>query len=189
MSTQLTEKQLKADDSSFGKADEKWIDDYVKNGKNDKNISDYSPEPISATIMKAVDWIKKYKLSQLSGDVIAEFIYKLSVLRVNLGQELAQAIGEADLAYLGRKVQYASEWNIIKAQTDLKLTQKDLDSATILEIKEIQEKELELKRYADGLKYLFDSSGTLIMSLQTALKQKEREKAEVNNYSKNNYAV
>jgi hypothetical protein len=141
---------------------------------------------IEDEILKIIDWFKNQELTKITGENIVKAIYKLSILRVNLGQELAEAISDYDLAYLGRKVQYAHEWNKLKDDLTKKLTQKDMDSNTLLRIKEIQEKELEIKKHADNLKFLYDSSATFIMTLQTRLRQLENDRYEVKNYKQNN---
>lgn len=133
-------------------------------------------------ILKITDWLKNHDLDKLSGSDITRAITRLSILRVNLSQALAEAIGDYDLSYVSRKIQYAKEYNNFKSRTDEKLTQKDLDSMTLDKIAMTLEREIENKRYSDGLKFLYDSSSTLIMALQSKLKLLINEKSEVRNY-------
>lgn len=142
---------------------------------------------IAKEIFKITDWFSTKEIKEISGEDLSRAIFRLSVLRVNLGQELAVAVGDYDLAYLSRKVQYAVEWNRQKDELTQKLTVRDMDSNALLAIREEQEKELEFKRYADNLKFLYDSSGTLITTIQSRLRQLDNDKKETAYYKQNNY--
>jgi len=133
---------------------------------------------IKEEILKISKYIEDNNINNLTGDEISRAVTRLAVLRVNLGQEFAQATGDYDFSYIARKIEYASQYNRFKAEATEKLTQKDLDSATIVSIGDMMKKEADNKFISDSLKILYDSSGTLISTLQTRLKVLENERRE-----------
>lgn len=121
------------------------------------------------------------ELSSWSADEISRAITSLAILRVNLGQDMVNATAYYDISYINRKLTYASEWKATKSKLNAqmqKATVSDIDSEIIQSIAETQENEIKAKHYAEQLRVLYDSTETLIMSLQSRLGVLKQERSE-----------
>lgn len=138
---------------------------------------------IALEIKKVTEALAKHELEKWSAEMLSRALTKISILRVNLGAEMADAIAMYDYAYLNRKVRYASEWNPTKQRLskDLKRpTVQDIDSEIMMKLYDDHRRELFKKQYSERLKILYDSTETLITSLQTRIKVIENERRETN---------
>lgn len=136
---------------------------------------------ITAEITKITEALKNTELKNWSADQISRAISTLAVLRVNLGMELADASSYYDFAYLHRKIRYAAEWKPTKEHLNAimnKATIQDIDSAITEKIAEDQNREIELKHFADKLRVIYDSTETLITALQSRLSVLKAERIE-----------
>jgi hypothetical protein len=134
-------------------------------------------------IQKITDALTSREIGRWSGDELSRAISKLAILRVNLGQEMSDAIAKYDFSYLSRKIKYAKEWKPTKEKLNAQLnkaTVSDIENEIVNKISDIQSAEIENKHYADQLKTIYDSTETLITALQSRLgflKQEMRETA------------
>lgn len=135
-------------------------------------------DEIAQKIIEITQDIQSRKIQDLTGDQVSWYITKLAILRVNLGIELAQAVNDYDLSYIGRKINYAKEYTRFKNTVEEKLTQKDLDTATIMTIGDLMKQEMELKKAADSLRLLYETSQILISSLQSRLRVLTQERKD-----------
>ena len=140
---------------------------------------------ISNKIIEITEALYKKDLQNWSGDQISRAITNLAVLRVNLGQDMVNAVAYADMSYLSRKMTYASEWNPTKQHLTAlanKATVQDIESEVAIKIAQIQEDEIKAKHYAEQLRILYGSTETLIMALQSRLGVLKMEKQETRHY-------
>jgi len=133
---------------------------------------------IAKQIIQTSNYIKNEDIANISGDKLSEHIIKLATLRVNIGEALALIGSKYDFAYIGRKIAYAKEFNRLGQLVDQKLTNKDKEALTHLTVGDIMNKEVELKKQADYLKILYQSSATLISTLQSRIRVLEQERKE-----------
>lgn len=139
---------------------------------------------ISSKIMELTNALYQSELRDWNGDQISRAITSLAVLRVNLGREMADAVAYFDISYLHRKISYANEWKPTKAElgrTMAKATVQDIDSEVMIKIAAEYENELKNKHYAEQLRILYDSTETLITSLQSRLGILKAERYESRN--------
>ncbi len=136
---------------------------------------------IAKEIKKVTDALAKNELSGWSADLLSRAFTKIAVLRVNLGAEMANAVTYYDLSYLNRKIRYAAEWKPTKDKLNKVLkraTIQDIDSAIQEKLANYQMDELQQKHYAETLRILYDSTGTLITTLQSRLSVLKQERRE-----------
>lgn len=135
---------------------------------------------ISREIQLVTTALQNKEISKWSGDDLSRALTKLAILRVNLGEEMADAMAYYDFSYLNRKIVYASEWSPTKAKLSegLKPTVQDIDSKIQQKIADQQTEELQSKHFAERLKILYDSTETLITSLQSRLSILKQERNE-----------
>lgn len=136
---------------------------------------------IAKEIKKVTDALAKNELSGWSADLLSRALTKLAILRVNLGAEMANAVTYYDLSYLNRKIRYAAEWKPTKdklSKTLKRATIQDIDSVIQEKLADTQMDELKQKHYAETLRILYDSTGTLITSLQSRLSVLKQERKE-----------
>jgi hypothetical protein len=140
---------------------------------------------IVVEIQKITKALTSKEISKWSGDDLSRALSKLAVLRVNLGQEMADATAKYDFSYLHRKIRYANEWKPAKEKLNAtigKATVADTENYVMEEIAQDQQEELENKHYADSLKTLYDSTETLITALQSRLGILKQERKETKSY-------
>ncbi len=139
---------------------------------------------ISSKIMELTNALYQSELREWNGDQVSRAITSLSVLRVNLGREMADAVAYFDISYLHRKISYANEWKPTKAElskTMAKATVQDVESEVMIKIAEEYENELKNKHYAEQLRILYDSTETLVTALQSRLGVLKAEQFESRN--------
>jgi signal transduction histidine kinase len=140
---------------------------------------------VGLKIKEIVDALNKGELKNWGGDELSRALTALALLRVNLGQELADAAAFYDFAYMSRKVKYASEWSPTKKRLNEKLnraTNQDVDSAILEEMTDNYASEIEMKHYAESLKTLYQSTETLVTALQSRLSILKEERRETKSY-------
>lgn len=138
---------------------------------------------ITEEILKITDALRSKELKNWTGDQISRAISNLAVLRVNLAQNLADAMATYDISYLNRKMIYASQWKANKDHLNAinnKVTVGDIDAQTLEDIAEDQQEEIKNKHYAERLRLMYDATGTLIMALQSRLNILKQERVETN---------
>ena len=126
------------------------------------------------------------RIAQWTGDEISRALSDLAVLRVNLGQVMADAVAKYDFSYLHRKVRYASEWNPTKQHLQAlggKATVSDIESELQKSLIEEFQLEIENKHFGETLRILYDSTGTLISALQSRLNMLKQERRETRHYN------
>lgn len=136
---------------------------------------------VSLKIKEITDALKKRELANWTGDQISRAVASLAVLRVNLGTEVANSVAFYDMAYLSRKLKYANEWKPTKDAINKRInkaTVADIDSEIMQKLEGDIEAELKGKHYAGQLKILYDSTETLITSLQSRLSILKQERYE-----------
>lgn len=136
---------------------------------------------IAGEILRITEALRSKKLEGWTADQISRAVTKLAVLRVNLGQELADAVAYYDISYANRKIRYANDWTPTKQKlTDLagKATQQDIENDITKNIEEDILAEVKQKHYAERLRTLYNSTETLITALQTRLSVLKQERAE-----------
>lgn len=136
---------------------------------------------IAGKVLEITNALYKRELGNWTPDELSRAIASLAVLRVNLGQEMADAVAHYDISYTYRKMRYASEWKPTKAALNQELkraTIQDIDSEIVQEIAEEQEAELKNKHYAERLRTLYDSTETLITAMQSRLGVLKQERNE-----------
>lgn len=139
---------------------------------------------VCGEILKMTEAMRKREIKEWSGDELSRALSKMSVLRVNLGQELADAMAFYDISYLTRKMRYASEWKPTKDELSKKLkraTIQDIDSTVLEKIAEDYEQEIKSKHRAEKLRILYDSTETLITAMQSRLNTLKAERIEARN--------
>jgi vancomycin resistance protein YoaR len=127
---------------------------------------------ISKKILEITNALYQNELKDWDGDKLSRAITSLAILRVNLGQEMANAVAYYDISYTYRKMRYASEWKPTKDKLNKQLkraTIQDIDSEIMQQIADEQEAELKNKHYAEQLRTLYDSTETLITAMQSRL--------------------
>ena len=143
-------------------------------------------EEVYETIRQVTDALAR-KQFDFTGDDISRAIAKLSVLRVNLGEAMVDAIAKYDFSYLNRKIQYANEWQTQKVELNKKidkLTNPDVEAEVQEQIKELLIEEIENKHYGERLRILYDSTSLMISALQSRLNVIKQEKVETSYYNK-----
>ena len=141
---------------------------------------------ISKKILEVTNALYQNELKNWDGDKLSRAITSLAVLRVNLGQEMANAVAYYDISYTYRKMRYASEWKPTKAALNMELkraTIQDIDSEIMQNIATEQEAELKNKHYAEQLRTLYESTETLITALQSRLGILKQERYETRHQS------
>lgn len=136
---------------------------------------------ISGEIKKVVKAMTDRKLESWSADMLSRALTRLAILRVNLGNEMADQVALYDYSYINRKITYASEWKPTKDalnKTLSRATVQDIDSTIVKKLEEDYQKEVMQKHYAERLKTLYDSTSTLITALQTRLSVLKNERRE-----------
>ncbi len=136
---------------------------------------------IAKEIKKVTDALAKHELSGWSADLLSRAFTKIAILRVNLGAEMANAVTYYDLSYLNRKIKYAAEWKPTKERLNKvmkRATIQDIDSEIQEKLADIQLAELKQKHYAETLRILYDSTETLITTLQSRLSVLKQERKE-----------
>ena len=136
---------------------------------------------VSSKILELTDALYKKELQNWSADMISRAITSLAILRVNLGQTMANSVAMYDISYLHRKMRYASEWQPTKQalmEEIGKATVQDIESQVLQTIAEDQESELKNKHYAEQLRILYDSTETLITAMQSRLSVLKQERSE-----------
>lgn len=136
---------------------------------------------ISTRIEAITDALYQGELKDWTGDELSRAITSLAILRVNLGSELADAVAYFDISYLHRKLKYANEWKPTKEKLNKQMdraTVQDVDSAIMEKIAEDQENEIKAKHRAEQLRILYDSTETLITSMQSRLNVLKQERIE-----------
>lgn len=136
---------------------------------------------IAGEIKRITEAMEKVELQNWSPDQLSRALTKLAVLRVNLGQEMADAVTYYDLSYLHRKIKYASEWKPTKDQLNKvlnKATIQDIDSVIVEKIAPDSQDEIKQKHYAETLRILYDSTETLITALQSRIGVLKQERQE-----------
>ena len=136
---------------------------------------------IAKEIKRVTDALGKNELSGWSADLLSRAFTKIAILRVNLGAEMANAVTYYDISYLNRKIRYAAEWKPTKdklSRTLKRATIQDIDSAIQEKLADLQMDELKNKHYAEALKILYDSTETLITTLQSRLSVLKQERKE-----------
>jgi hypothetical protein len=136
---------------------------------------------IALEIKKVTEALAAHELEKWSSEMLSRALTKISILRVNLGSEMADAIAMYDYAYLNRKFRYASEWNPTKDKLSTalkKATVQDIDSTIMIKLYDDNRRELIKKHYSERLKILYDSTATLITALQTRIKVIDTERKE-----------
>lgn len=146
------------------------------------NSSDVFIE-IAVEIKKITKALRTKEIKSWSADQLSRAVATLATLRVNLGDEMAEAMAQYDFAYLHRKLRYASEWKPTKKALNKQIdraTVKDIDTEVLQKIEDERTQEIENKHYAEKLKVLFDSTETLITTLQTRLGVLRQQRQEAN---------
>lgn len=136
---------------------------------------------IAGKVLEITNALYQRELGNWTPDQLSRAIASLAVLRVNLGQEMANAVAYYDISYTYRKMRYASEWKPTKAALNQELkraTIQDIDSEIMQEIAAEQEEELKNKHYAERLRTLYDSTETLITAMQSRLGILKQERYE-----------
>jgi hypothetical protein len=156
---------------------------YEQSAKRIKSFDFFNE--IVLEIQKITGALTSREIGKWSGDELSRAISKLAVLRVNLGQEMADATAKYDFSYLSRKLRYASEWKPTKESLNAtlnKVTVGDIENEVTKKIADVQAAEIENKHYADQLKTLYDSTETLITALQSRLGLLKQEMKETITY-------
>jgi len=136
---------------------------------------------IALEIKRVTEALEKHDLEKWSPEMLSRALTKLSILRVNLGSEMADAIAYYDYSYLNRKIRYAAEWQPTKTHLNSimnRATVQDIDAALMTKLAEDHRKELIKKHYSERLKILYDSTETLITALQTRIRVIDNERKE-----------
>lgn len=136
---------------------------------------------VTSKITEITNALYRKELQEWSGDEISRAILSLAVLRVRLGQEMANAVAFYDISYLHRKMRYASEWQPTKMSLTRELgkaTVQDIETEVLLNIANEQESEIKSKHYAEQLRILYDSTETLITAMQSRLSMLKQEMRE-----------
>lgn len=136
---------------------------------------------IAGEIIKVTEALRSKKLEVWTADQISRAVTKLAVLRVNLGQDLADAVAYYDISYTHRKIRYADEWTPTKQKlTEIagKATQQDIENSITEKLTEDLLAEVKQKHYAERLRTLYNSTETLITALQTRLGVLKQERVE-----------
>ncbi len=157
----------------------------------EKSIENINQSTIQIEIVEQIrlvtDALITKKLGSWTGDEISRALSTLAVLRVNLGEEMANAVAKYDFSYLHRKIRYASEWKSNKVKlnkTMEKATVGDIEAETQQGILDELRLENENKHYGERLRILYDSTGTLISALQSRLNVLKTELRETAHYNK-----
>jgi len=135
---------------------------------------------ISKEIQLVATALQNKEISKWSADDLSRALTRIAVLRVNLGQEMADATAYYDISYLNRKIIYANEWSPTKSKLSdkFKPTVQDVDSKIQQKLADQQFEELQNKHFAEKLKILYDSTETLITALQSRLSTIKAERFE-----------
>lgn len=139
----------------------------------DKISSIKTNNAIIKHINSLVSYLRDTSYQEWHPDKLANIIGELSVLRINLGEMVAGAVFEYNYAYVFRKFKVASEYKTIRQHVK---TNKDADEAALLNSKDEYDTEVAKQYQADTLKTYYDDIGTLVMSLQSILNHKSKER-------------
>ena len=157
----------------------------------EKSLEKINQSTIQVEIVEQIrlvtDALITKKLGSWTGDEISRALSTLAVLRVNLGEGMADAIAKYDFSYLHRKIRYASEWKSNKTKLNKqmeKATVGDIEAETQQNILDDLVLENENKHYGERLRILYDSTGTLISALQSRLNILKKEMQETAYYKK-----
>ena len=122
-------------------------------------------------IIAALEDGQKYELKTLDLDSLTRLAGKLAIYRASLSEMVADAVYEANYAYIFRRYQFAAEFNKLKIhlKEQEKMTDGQAERQTEEALFELRQKEIENRRTADRLSGLLDTIDRLVFVIHSRI--------------------
>jgi hypothetical protein len=126
----------------------------------------------------------KFEIKKLTIDELTRLQSKLALYRASLSEIVADAVFDANMAYIYRRFQRAEKFSALKAHVTVdekKMTDGAADNKTEEMIYEFRKDEMEKRRQADRVEGLLDSVDKLMFVLHDrtmSLMAEERQAAK-----------
>jgi len=140
----------------------------ITNDQNEKIEVMKTEDGIVAEILNIINVFKDADISEFTGDELSRAAVKLSVLLVNLGQEVSTAELTASSAYIYRKWKKAGVVTRLLKESNMKVTQ--VKETVENDMGAEAEQELIYRHIADILKSLYDDAERLVSVIQSRLR-------------------